>query len=187
MPTIDSRTTDDLTLCRQGDRAAFSRLVRRHHATALGLATRLMGNMDDGEDALQDALLKAWHGLDLLRDERGFGAWLLRIVYHQSLDARRRRDTRHRHESAGEGTEVSPPDVEASHRELLRRVQAAMAELPPRLQAALHLRVHEQLPHDELATVLGVTPGTARALVSRARRRLRDRLGDLLGPGKGGA
>lgn len=159
-----------------GDRERFSQLVRAAHGAALSLATRLLGSTDDAEDALQDALLKAWHGLPGLRDPQGFRGWFLRIVYHQCLDARRRRSTRRRHEQA------APPvrpreDERPAQRELLARVRRVLDALPPKQAAALHLRVHEGLEYGELAPILGLTPASARVYVVKARRALRERLG----------
>jgi RNA polymerase sigma-70 factor (ECF subfamily) len=183
MTTISTDARDELKRCRLGDRAAFGRLVRAHHGAALGLAQRLLGNHDDAEDALQDALLKTYRNIASLRDGAGFRAWFLRIVYHQCLDARRRRQTRWRYESAVEPQAPAQPSDRAGLAETLARVRAILQELPAKQAAALHLRVFEHMAYDELAAVLGLTSRSARVYVVKARRHLRERLGpDLEAP-----
>lgn len=183
MTTISTDVRDDLKRCRKGDRAAFGRLVRAHHGTALGLAHRLLGNHDDAEDALQDALLKTYRNIASLRDDAGFRAWFLQIVYHQCLDARRRRQTRQRYEQAAPPQPYAQPSERAALAETMARVRATLHELPVKQAAALHLRVFEHMSYDELSAVLGITSRSARVYVVKARRHLRDRLGpDLEAP-----
>lgn len=177
MSHIATTVRDDLALAQGGDRPAFGRLVTACHGAALALAGRITGNPDDAEDAVQEALLKTWHSLADLRDGRGFRAWFLRIVYNQCLDARRRRETRARYERAVPARSAEGALERAAAAELMARVAAAIEQLPPRQAAALHLRVTEQMPYEELAGVLGLTPQSARVIVTRARRRLRELLG----------
>jgi len=183
MTTITTTAKDDLNLARNGDRAAFGRLVKARYAAALALACRLCGNPDDAEDAVQDALLKTWRHLPELRDGRVFASWFLAIVYRQCLDGRRRRDTRRRHEDAVRpGVAVGVTEW-AQANELMACVREGLDALPARQAAALHLRVFEQLGYGDLALVLGLTRQSARVTVARARRRLRALLPEeLLGP-----
>ncbi|MFT7463227.1 MAG: RNA polymerase sigma-70 factor (ECF subfamily) [Pseudohongiellaceae bacterium] len=177
MTTITTEITELLLLCRQGDRVAFGKLIEAHHGAALGLAQRLLGNHDDAEDALQDALLKTYRKISSLRDGAGFRAWFLRIVYHQCLDARRRRQTRRRYEWAATPQQIEQPNDRASLAETLARVRAIIDELPAKQGAALHLRVFEHMAYDELADVLGLTARSARVYVVKARKHLRLRMG----------
>lgn len=183
MTTISSEASDLLQQCRSGDRVAFGRLIGAHHAAALALAQRLLGNHDDAEDALQDALLKTYRNIASLRNSAGFRAWFLRIVYHQCLDARRRRQTRRHYESAAAPQPFQLPSERAGMAEILARVRSVLEELPEKQAAALHLRVFEHMDYDELAAVLGLTVRSARVYVVKARRHLRQRLGpDLEAP-----
>ena len=177
LTTIAIETSDLLELCRRGDRVAFGQLIGAHHAAALALAQRLLGNHDDAEDALQDALLKTHQNIASLRNAAGFRSWFLRIVYHQCLDARRRRQTRQGYERAAPPQPFQQPSERASLAETLARVRAVLEELPAKQRAALHLRVFEHMAYDEVAAVLGLTSRSARVYVVKARRHLRQRLG----------
>ena len=172
-----SRDEDAVRRCLQGDRRAFEELAGPHLAMARGLALRLLGNLEDAQDAVQEALLKAWRGLPGWRPAVPFGAWLMRIVFNQCLDARRRRGTRARHEAqAATGVSQHASDRTAQ-RETLRRVTEAFARLPPRQAAALHLRVLEELDYAAIGAMLGLSGASARIYVLRARISLRRLLG----------
>lgn len=169
-----------LARCEAGDRAAFEELLGPHLAASRSLATRLLGNVEDAEDAVQDALIKTWKALPSYRAGTLRG-WFLRIVYNQCTDARRRRDTRRTYEERTPVSRPAPPDEHAVHREALRRVADAMEGLPPKQKAALHLRVVEECSYDEVGAVLGLTPRSARVYVARARSVLRETLASAEG------
>lgn len=168
-----------LARLRAGDRSAFEALVAPHVAIARSLAVRMLGNLDDAEDTVQDALLKSYRAIDSFRG--GFRAWFLRIVYNQAVDSGRRRSTRSGHESAAAVPEGSPSrEAAPEQRETLARVRAAIARLPERRRAALHLRVVDGMAYAQIGEVLGITAASARVYVVRARHELRERLGEEL-------
>lgn len=179
-PRTITTARGELLDAKAGDRAAFERLVAPVHDAARALAVRMLGNLDDAEDAMQDALIKTYRGLAALPDDVDFRGWLLRVVYHQALDGLRRRRTRARHEAAQPVGTAGAAGDESARRETLRRVHEVMAELPDKQRAALHLRVHEGLDYARIGAVLGLTPASARVYVVRARSHLRDRLGTEL-------
>jgi RNA polymerase sigma-70 factor (ECF subfamily) len=160
-----------------GTRQLFEQLVGPHHDMAVHLAMRMMGNLDDAEDAVQEALLKAYRHLETFRQVQRPRAWLLRVVFNQCLDARRRRDVRRRHEERIEGKLAPAADVGSAQRDSLRRVREVLAELPAKQQAVLHLRVFEQSSYEEIGAVLGLTPRSARVYLVKARAHMRARLG----------
>jgi RNA polymerase sigma-70 factor (ECF subfamily) len=171
---IETRREEDaVRRCLRGERVAFEELVGPHLPVARGLALRLLGNLEDAQDAVQEALFKAWRGLPGWRPELPFGAWLLRIVFNQCVDARRRRGTRSRHERLAPAAPPAPPADRSAQRETLRRVAEAFARLPPRQAAALHLRVLEELDYASIGALLGLSGASARIYVVRARITLR--------------
>jgi len=178
-----SRDEDAVRRCLLGDRRAFEELAGPHLAVARSLATRLLGNLEDAQDAVQESLLKAWRGLPGWRPDVPFPAWLLRIVFNQCIDARRRRGTRALHEGRAAAPRPERTADLPAQREALRRVAEAFARLPPRQAAALHLRVLEELDYAAIGTVLGLSAASVRVYVVRARSTLRRLLArDLEGP-----
>jgi RNA polymerase sigma-70 factor (ECF subfamily) len=177
MTTTRRDDTDQIERDQGGDRAAFQQRIGPHHALALGLALRLLGNHDDAEDAVQEALLKTYQrreALDEVSDER---SWLLRVVFNQCMDARRRRASRTRHEHAQLAASSSPsPEEGSARRDVLRRVREVLGELPPKQQAVLHLRVYEELDYASIGKALDLSPQSARVYLVKARAHLRQRL-----------
>ena len=162
-------------------RAEFQRRIAPHHALALGLALRLLGNHDDAEDAVQEALLKTYRTRALLAEVADERSWFLRVVFNQCMDARRRRASRSRHEHAQPAAPMAPANDEGSaRRDVLRRVREVMGELPPKQQAVLHLRVYEELDYASIGEALDLSPRSARVYLVKARAHLRQRLGHEL-------
>jgi len=182
LPVIRGRVTaptpepDLLAACARGDRAAFEALVSGCLPAGRALAVRLLGSLEDAEDALQEALLKTWRGIGGVRAGAPFRAFFLRVVFNQCCDHRRRRTVRRTHESAQRPASETPQTERSAQRETLLKVAEALAELPDRQQAALHLRVFEELDYRTIASVLGITERSARVYVVRARSGLRERL-----------
>jgi RNA polymerase sigma-70 factor (ECF subfamily) len=198
--------SDDALMRRagSGDKAAFALLVRRHLARATALAQRITGNRSDAEEIVQEAFLRCWQKApewrpverpanDRAANDRGgdgataqFGTWLYRVLVNLCLDRRRRpqpvgieaADTVA--DSAADGFD------ETARGETSRRVQAAMAQLPERQRAALALCYFEGLGNIEAAATLDISIGALESLLVRARRALRDALGDLAEEGGAG-
>ncbi len=175
---------------REGDREAFDEVVRVTHADTYTLAYRLVGNEEDARDVVQEAYLRAYRGLKSFRGEARFTTWLYRITANcASTHLGRRR--RHQHDELPEDDGVvdehpgsDPAEVAAAA--LLRdRVSAALAGLPPRLRAVVVLRDVYDLPHDAIASELGISVTAAKVRLHRARRRLREELFPLPGEADG--
>ncbi len=174
---------------REGDRAAFDELVRRHIASVYRMLHRLVGNHEDAEDLAQECFVRAWSALDLYRSEAPFEAWLRRVALHLARDHFRRSARRPARPASGPEalTEAAhrEPGAELSRHELAARLAAAIGRLPERLRVALVLRAFEGLDYPDVARVTGVTPATARTHVMQARKRLLAWLAPWLGSARG--
>jgi RNA polymerase sigma factor (sigma-70 family) len=169
---------------KKGDGAAFNELVGHYQGILYNVAYRVLGNEQDAADATQDAFFSAYKGMGRLRGG-SFKSWLLRIVTNASYDILRRAK-RHPTASLDDGEEVDwhecladpgePPEALAERRDLSRRVQRALAALPPRQRAVVVLVDLQGLQYAEVAHVLRVPLGTVRSRLSRGRRMLRDQL-----------
>lgn len=163
-----------------GDGEAFGVLVARHHGRCLRLAVHLVGDRADAEDAVQEAMLRAYRHLGSYREQDRFAAWLTRILVNQcrTTAARRRRplptDVAWAH---GDGVAEHPADDAATREELARALGAALAALPGDQREAVVLRYADDLSYDEMATVTGATAAALKMRVQRACRRLRTLLG----------
>ncbi|MBK6513848.1 MAG: RNA polymerase sigma factor [Polyangiaceae bacterium] len=166
----------DLRLCaarvKQGDAAAFRQVVEHTRVNLYRLAARLMGNVADAEDALQDGYVSAYRGLvDGRYDGRAkLETWLYRIVANACIDQLRKRKPR------GEESEIEAKFdglVSAEARVALRELDAMLATLSPQDRAAIVLVHVEGMTVREAAETLGTTEGAMEQRLLRARAALR--------------
>jgi RNA polymerase sigma-70 factor (ECF subfamily) len=154
----------------------FEQQVLPHLDAAYRLALGLCRSPTDAEDVVQEAMLRAFRGLDGLRVENA-KPWLLTIVRHCFFnlhEQRRRRASISLPEEfgeqadLGEATERSPEDVTLDD-ERLAALGAALAKLSREHREILILRELEELEYHEIASVLGVPIGTVMSRLARAR------------------
>lgn len=179
MPTSASSISDAelAVLAREGDRAAFGTLLRRHDVRLRGLAYRLLADRRGMDDALEVAYLRAYRGLDRLRPSSDVGTWLYRITYNACIDELREAnrigaDERDAPEPEDGGSDDGRP---ASASETVR---GALERLPTDQRVTAVLVDGEGFDHRVVAEILGVAPAKIAARLLRARATLRRVLGD---------
>lgn len=165
----------DVRLAATGDLAAFERLYRRHAARVHTLARRMLGAAE-ADEATQDAFVLAWEKLATFRAEAAFSTWLYRLAINLFL-RRRARDARHR-ERFIEDDDATPKTTArpAAHPELRVDLERAIAELPVGARQVFTLFDIEGYRHEEIAELLGITVGTSKSQLHRARMLLRAQL-----------
>jgi RNA polymerase sigma-70 factor (ECF subfamily) len=167
--------------CRRGDMAAFEELYRAHAGRLFNLVLRMTGSMSDAEDLLQDVFLQAYRKLGSFRGDSSLGTWLYRLAVNQCLDFLRSRQGRmsRKTDSLDEDGAAEPaapaPAVPASISRL--DLERAIARLPEGCRAAFILHDVEGFGHQEVADILGVSEGTSKSQVHKARMKLRVLLG----------
>ncbi len=162
---------------REGDALAFEELLRIHRNGVHALARRMLGRDDRAEDATQETLFRAWKAAPRFRGDASFRTWILRIALNvvRTMAARTPREVGS--ESVPErSSEGDGADADAALEEARKRVRAAIRELPPRQREAIVLKVYSDLTYEEVASILGVTVGAAKAHVHQATANLRRRL-----------
>jgi RNA polymerase sigma-70 factor (ECF subfamily) len=172
---VRTPTRADLVIrARSGDPEAFETLIRAAGDHLLAVARKILRDPDAAEDALQQAVIRAWRRLPQLRDPDRFDAWLYRILvmscYAEANRARRfRRDVRDIDTSPNERDFTG----QVADREALER---AFVALTPSHRAVIVLHYFAGLPLNEVARVAGVSHGTARSRLHYALRALRSAL-----------
>lgn len=164
----DLATLDDRALvqaCLAGRREAFDELVVRHRRAVYRLCYRFVGNHADATDLAQEAFLRAYRALRTFKGESAVGTWLHRIAVNLSLNAVAGRARRA--ETNEERAVPVAPEPDAMSRllsgERAAQVRAAIARLPPKQRATLILRVYQEMPHQEIAGLLGSSVGAVKA------------------------
>jgi len=151
-----------------GDETAFDALVRPLIEPALRLALSMLGDRRDAEDATQEALTRAWRKLHQLRPGMPVRPWFFAIVANQCRNVRR--TPWFRLTSFREVTGRPPArEPEVDHLDLERGLQ----RLPSADRVALFLYFYLDLPIDEVAATLGISPAAAKSRIYRACQRLR--------------
>ena len=159
---------DDHTLvaaCLANHRGAFDVIVGRYRRQVYQLCYRYIGNHEDASDLAQDAFIRAFKGLKGFKGQSTLSTWLYRIAVNvclnrialktpkpEALDPKEREDLR-----------AERPDLALLREERAEAVRAAIRQLPRKQRATLILRVYHELPHEQIAGILGSSVGAAKA------------------------
>jgi RNA polymerase sigma-70 factor (ECF subfamily) len=171
-----------------GDQGAFAELVRLHQQAVIGSAARMLGNLDDAHDIAQQVFIRIWKSAPRYEPSAKFTTWMFTILRNLVFNEHRRRD-RHPAESLDAnaeeyGTQLADggmsPDASAREKELREAIDAAIQALPEAQRMAVILRRYEDLPYEEIATVMDMSLSAVKSLLFRARSELRDRLRQFL-------
>lgn len=169
---------DLIRRCRDGAPEAFEPLVRRHEGPALAYATAMLGVRADAEDAVQEAFVRAYRGLDGLQPGSSFGGWFRTILRNECLDRLRAAPRRRERSWPVEGAEPAsraphgPERVE--RRELAGEIRSALAALAPGHREVLVLREMDGMSYGEIGRELGISEGTVASRLHHGRSRLKE-------------
>lgn len=169
---------------RQGDRTAFTTLVRDAAPMLERLALRVLRHRQDAEDATQEAIVDAWRKLPSFRGEARFRTWVYRILVSRALDVARRRRPLDE-VPASLACAATGPGEAAAARDLERTIREAIDELPPAQRAVLLLRTDHGLSYEEISYVMGTGRDAVRMNLIEARRRLARKLHGIVDLGDG--
>jgi RNA polymerase sigma-70 factor (ECF subfamily) len=176
-----------LPALRAGDPKACEALVRAHGGRMLAVARRFLRSEEDSADAVQDAFLGAFRSLDKFAGHSTLATWLHRILVNACLmriRARRRRatvaldellpafDATGHHARRGEPW-VDRPDALLAREETRAHVRQCIDTLPDTYRSILLLRDIEELDTEQTAQLLGISAGSAKTRLHRARQALR--------------
>jgi RNA polymerase sigma-70 factor, ECF subfamily len=170
-----------------GDMAAFEELVRRYDRKLLRIAQQVTHSLEDAEEAVQTAFLKAFQKLHQFEGASKFSTWLTRIVVNESLMKLRKRRYAQElplesEDPSGESVSLdvadwSPnPEQLYSRAELREILRKALEDLSPTLRVVFILRDVEDLSIKETAEALELHPSAVKARLLRARLQLRGKL-----------
>lgn len=171
---------------RAGDTAALGELYDRYASIALGTALRVVGDRQEAEDVVHDALVAVWRKIDRFDAARGsLRAWLMTVVRNRAIDRIRARRPGMDLEDADERsllrTGPNPTWEEALRQASATEVRAAIADLPDEQRRAVELAYFEGYTYREVADLTGVPPGTANGRLRLALGKLRDALAGTSG------
>ena len=169
---------------RQGDEAAFRRVVDIHGPRLYLLAMSMLGNREDAQDVVQETFVGAFRGLRGFQGRSTVKTWLTRILINNVSNLRRSRHLRktvplgEAEEQLGEA--LAELATETGRADVRMDIAAVLSRLPQEHREVIVLREIQSMTYDEIAAALGVPRGTVESRLFRARQKLKEILGDYL-------
>ncbi len=179
---------------KNGDQTAFDEMVTRYWDRIYSMVNQLLRNSQDAEEVTQDAFIRAHRGLVNFRGDSAFSTWLYQIATNLARNRywywwRRKRDQSVSIDaplSADNSTtladlipaEVETPDDITVTQEFVARIGQGMERLSAKHREILILRNIKNLSYEEIAVILGISVGTVKSRIARARESLRGKLGE---------
>ncbi|MBL7905127.1 MAG: sigma-70 family RNA polymerase sigma factor [Bacteroidales bacterium] len=163
--------------CRQGDRKAYSDLYQAYSKAMFNICFRMMGDVEEARDMLQEGFVEAFHKLNSFRGESSFGAWLKRIMVNRCINELGRRRIQWVSDDQPELKNVADEDQgvdEEALRLSVDRVKLAMAKLPEGARVIFSLYLIEGYDHTEIAEILKISESTSKTQFMRARQLVKE-------------
>jgi RNA polymerase sigma-70 factor (ECF subfamily) len=162
-----------------GDARAIRTLYDRYAPRVFAVVRRIAGDDELAQDYAQEAWIRAIRALPSFRGDSRFSTWLHRIAVNAALQALRRTETRRKRE--GPFPAAVPVGPRGGDTLLQRRLERAMDALPEGMRRVLILHDVEGYTHEEIGDALGVTAGTSKSQLFKARAKMREMLSALDG------
>jgi RNA polymerase sigma-70 factor, ECF subfamily len=192
IPAEKLANNDLVLLCQQGlrpDRSAFSELLRRYQSHVNRVLYHLAPDWDDRADLAQEVWIRVYRNIKRLHEPAKFRGWLSRIATNLFYDELRKRK-RHRSplsldapismEDGNLNWELASadpgPEEDLTTHEFYHQLRVAIAELPEVFRTTIVLREIEGMPYEDIAEITGVSLGTVKSRIARARQRLQSDL-----------
>ena len=174
--TTDSDAAGLVHRAQNGDQAAFEQLYREHVGRVYAICLRIVANAPRAQELTQDAFVRAWRMIGTFRGESAFSSWLYRLtvnVVWGDLRAKRRRTAR-----VMITDDLTPYDKteNMSMPGTAVDLENAIAALPPQARTIFVLHDVEGYRHEEIAELMGLSEGTSKSQLHRARKLLRETL-----------
>lgn len=168
-----------LQQARQGDKAAFGKLIEAYEGPVFNLAYRMLNNAREAEEAAQEAFIRAWTRLESYKPEHKFSTWMLSITSNYCIDIIRKRraqllsiDEPLPYHPALASDRAAGPESQAVIGEQQEMVQALLATLPEEYRQAIVLRYWHEMSYTEIAETMATSVSAIKSRLFRARRQL---------------
>ncbi|MEM0968353.1 MAG: sigma-70 family RNA polymerase sigma factor [Verrucomicrobiota bacterium] len=182
---VNQRSVALMALVAQGDHGAFRELVELHQNLVVGTVAKMLGSASDAEDLSQQVFLRVWKSAPRYQPSAKFTTWLFTITRNLVFNEVRRRQRKPSvslEEQEEERNWEPPsekglrPDQSTLQSELEEQVDKAIASLPEKQRLAVILRRYEEVPYEEIASILGLSLSAVKSLLFRARGQLKEQL-----------
>ena len=162
-----------------GDESAYSELFDSNHRRVLNLGLRMLRNEESALDVAQEVFMRAYEELPNWRGEARFSTWLYRTALNVCFERIRAEEKQRRIKDRNTEEQLIPsPELHISATEVRNAIDKAIKTLPTRQQTIFVLKQYEELRFSEIAAMLEITEGGAKASYHKALMALRERLKD---------
>lgn len=163
-----------------GDQHAYGELFEANQRRIIHLALQILRNEESAMDVAQEVFMRSYEELPKWRGEARFSTWLYRTAMNVCFERIRAEDKQRKiRDNLPERELANSPEVSAVGGEIISAIDQAVKELPPRQRAIFVLKQYQELRFSEIATLLEITEGGAKASYHKALLALRERLKDL--------
>lgn len=172
---VDSKLILD---CKANDKKAQITLYRKYNQGMYKIAFRLLGNIEDAEDVIQESFLNAFKKINQFKVEVTFGAWLKKIVVNRSINhlQKNRLTLVDMDESNLEQIESDETRQESNDNSVIKEIKAAITMLPEKYRYVAMLYLIEGFDHPEIADILNISVPTSKTRLSRGKVKLKNEL-----------
>jgi RNA polymerase sigma-70 factor, ECF subfamily len=174
---VQNGIESDVALAARGDSSAFERLYRTHVTRIYGLTRRMLGS-HMADEVTQDIFVRTWQKLGQFRGESAFSTWLHRLALNVVIE-RRRAFAVQRGRMTDDPSALDHVTVAPARADLRVDFEAAIEQLPSGAREIFVLHDVEGHKHREIAAMLGITSGTSKRQLHRARMLMRKHLGGV--------
>jgi len=167
-----------LSRAKNGNKEAFGQLINPYERLIYNIAYKYMGNAEDAKDIAQESLIKIYLNIKTCRSAETFKAWAAKITVNTALDALRKHTGRTAEVPDDyAAAETDMPEHSVIRNERIKMITDAINSLSDEHRTLIILRDLEGFSYGELAQAAGITLGTVKSRLSRARYALREQIG----------
>ncbi len=175
MKSDKTENIDDLVnRCRKGDKTAQYRLYLNFADAMFAICKRMVVNVPDAEEILQDAFVIAFTRIDKLKDKRRFGGWLKRITINECVNFVNRKKIHF--DELSENIAMEDDDESDACDVDVETIKQAIVELPEGCRIIFNLHLIENYKHKEIADLLHISESTSKSQYQRAKQLLKEKL-----------
>ena len=172
--------------CKNGNRFAQETVFKALYGRLLSTCMRYADDRDDAEDVLQNGFIKVFKNINNYKGDGSFEGWIKRIIVNTAIDSYRRKKIRpvvtdtDLTDRVGGQMEDELEDESVYEKVPINKVMEAVQKLSPAYKAVFNLYVMEGYNHNEISEALGISVGTSKSNLSKARFNLKKMLTPLI-------
>jgi RNA polymerase sigma factor (sigma-70 family) len=156
---------------------AFTGIVKKYQERLYWHIRRMVISHDDADDVMQNTFIKAWKGLENFREDSQLYTWLYRIATNESLthlEKNKKKATTNFDDVSSDLSNKIIAEDNFDSKKLEWKLQLAIQQLPDKQRVVFNLRYYDEMPYDEMSSVLGTSTGALKASYHHAAKKIED-------------